>query len=93
MFLRSPQFALLAAGLSYNPDGTVEFHGFNAFEEPAYGPGASNDGGSANMYRQAQVEAYRNSGAVKNSLPQRLAGREACMRRQARLLRHDGGSK
>jgi hypothetical protein len=34
--------------------GTVEFHGFNAFEEPAYGPGASNDGGSANMYRQAQ---------------------------------------
>jgi hypothetical protein len=66
LFLRSPQFALLAAGLSYNPDGTVEFHGFNAFEEPAYGPGASNDGGSANMYRQAQVEAYRNSGAVKN---------------------------
>ena len=63
--MRASQFALLTAGLVQNPDGTVEFHGFNAFAEPAYSPGASDDR-SANLYRQAQVEAYRNSGAVKN---------------------------
>ena len=37
--VRAAQFALLAAGLQINADGTAEFHGFNAFTEPVPTPG------------------------------------------------------